>query len=60
MPIHPDTLSVLASEYVTGMTSIRGRRVQRLLKREFAIPSEARILISLATQPLAALNAHGA
>lgn len=36
MPIHPDTLSSLAREYASGMTSIRGRRVQRLLKREFA------------------------
>ena len=35
---HPDsdTLSSLASDYAKGMTSIRGRRVQRLLKREFA------------------------
>lgn len=32
----PDTLSWLASEYAKNMTSIRGRRVQRLLKREFA------------------------
>jgi hypothetical protein len=36
MPINPDTLSALASRYAEGMTSIRGRRVQRLLKREFA------------------------
>jgi len=36
MPIHPDTLAAVASEYAAGMTSIRGRRVQRLLKREFA------------------------
>jgi len=36
MPIHPDTLSSLASQYSLGMTSIRGRRVQRLLNREFA------------------------
>ena len=36
MPIDPDTLSSFASEYAKGMTSIRGRRVQRLLKREFA------------------------
>ena len=36
MPVHPDTLSALAADYSTGMTSIRGRRVQRLLKREFA------------------------
>ena len=36
MPIDPDTLSSFASEYAKEMTSIRGRRVQRLLKREFA------------------------
>ena len=36
MPIESDTLSSLASDYAKGMTSIRGRRVQRLLKREFA------------------------
>jgi hypothetical protein len=36
VPIEPDTLSSFASEYAKGMTSIRGRRVQRLLKREFA------------------------
>src|SRR5258706_3135593 len=36
MPIDSDTLSSLASDYAKGMTSIRGRRAQRLLKREFA------------------------
>jgi len=36
MPVDPDALSSLASDYARGMTSIRGRRVQRLLKREFA------------------------
>jgi len=36
VPIEPDTLSALASDHAKGMTSIRGRRVQRLLKREFA------------------------
>lgn len=36
MPIDPDTLASFASEYAKNMTSIRGRRVQRLLKREFA------------------------
>ena len=36
MPIDPETLSSFASEYAKDMTSIRGRRVQRLLKREFA------------------------
>ena len=36
MPIDSDTLSSLAGDYAKDMTSIRGRRVQRLLKREFA------------------------
>jgi hypothetical protein len=36
LTIGSDTLSSLASDYATGMTSIRGRRVQRLVKREFA------------------------
>ena len=35
MPIDPDTLASIASRYTQRMTSIRGRRVQRLLKREF-------------------------
>ena len=36
MPIDADALSAIAVEYAKGMTSIRGRRVQRLLMREFA------------------------
>lgn len=36
MTIDANALSSLANEYVKPMTSIRGRRVQRLLKREFA------------------------
>ncbi len=36
MPINPPILAAFASEYARGMPSIRGRRVQRLLKREFA------------------------
>jgi hypothetical protein len=36
MPIDPNTLAGLASDYAKRMTSIRGRRVQRLLKREFS------------------------
>lgn len=35
MTIDADTLAAIASEYAAGMTSIRGRRVQRLLMREF-------------------------
>jgi len=44
MPIDSDTLSSLASLYAQGMTSIRGRRVQRLLKREFAGAEQALIV----------------
>ena len=36
MPIDPTVLAALASDYAKPMTSIRGRRVQRLLRREFA------------------------
>ena len=36
MTISARALAQLASHYAQGMTSIRGRRVQRLLKREFA------------------------
>jgi hypothetical protein len=36
MPIAPSALASLASHYTKNMTSIRGRRVQRLVKREFA------------------------
>lgn len=36
MPMNFNALEALASEYTKPMTSIRGRRVQRLLKREFA------------------------
>lgn len=36
MAIDPQTLSALAADFARGMTGIRGRRVQRLLRREFA------------------------
>jgi len=36
MAIDPEVLSSLANQYVKPMTSIRGRRVQRLLNREYA------------------------
>lgn len=36
MPIDAETLSQLALNYASTMTSIRGRRIVRLLKREFA------------------------
>jgi hypothetical protein len=36
MPIDKKTLEAIARTYVSAMTSIRGRRVHRLLMREFA------------------------
>jgi hypothetical protein len=36
MPIAPSTLAALADSFVAPMTSIRGRRIRRLLLREFA------------------------
>lgn len=36
MPIDRDALDAIASAYVVGMTSIRGRRIHRLLLREWA------------------------
>jgi hypothetical protein len=36
MPIEADVLAATADAYVEPMTSIRGRRVRRLLMREFA------------------------
>jgi hypothetical protein len=36
MPIDKPTLDAIARAYVVGMTSIRGRRVHRLLMREWA------------------------
>ena len=36
MPVDPATLSLLSSEYTNNMTRIHGRRVARLVKREFA------------------------
>jgi hypothetical protein len=36
MPIDPEVLFLLARDYAKSMTSIRGRRVQRLLRREFS------------------------
>ena len=36
MPIDTETLAAMARTYVGAMTSIRGRRVHRLLMREFS------------------------
>ena len=55
MPVNPDTLSSLASQYAQGMTSIRGRRVQRLLRREFA-GAEHVLIMQTGTGPTAVLG----
>jgi hypothetical protein len=55
MPIDPDTLLSLASEYAKGMTSIRGRRVQRLVKREFA-GADYVLLVGVGSGPPAVLG----
>ena len=62
MTINPDTLSSLASEYAQSMTSIRGRRVQRLLKREFAGADEVAIVKAAGAVPTVVfgLSATGA
>ena len=51
MPIDPDTLASLAADYTRHMTSIRGRRVQRLLKREFAGADSVQIVATDAGMP---------
>jgi hypothetical protein len=60
---HPDsdTLSTLASDYAKGMTSVRGRRVQRLLKREFA-GAECVLMLQVGsgTSAVLGLSASGA
>jgi hypothetical protein len=61
MPIDSGTLSSLASTYAQGMTSIRGRRVQRLLKREFAGAEYVLMLqVGAATTAVLGLSASGA
>jgi len=61
MPIDPGALSAVAAAYAKGMTSIRGRRVQRLLTREFA-GAEQVILVQLddAGPAVLGLSAGGA
>ena len=44
MPIDPQELSLLAADYAKAMTSIRGRRIVRLIKREFAGADAVRIV----------------
>lgn len=61
MPIDSDTLSSLASDYAKGMTSIRGRRVQRLLKREFGGAEYVLMVqVGAGTPAVLGLSAHGA
>jgi hypothetical protein len=64
MPIDTKSLDTIAHDYVQAMTSIRGRRVHRLLMREFArfdhvLPALAedgsRVLLALAADGRAAL-----
>jgi hypothetical protein len=55
MPIDANALSALAAEYANGMTRIRGRRVQRLLKREFA-GAEYVLIVKLASGGSAVLG----
>ena len=61
MPINSDTLSSLANQYARGMTSIRGRRVQRLLKRELAGAEHVLIVqVGSGTTAVLGLSATGA
>jgi hypothetical protein len=55
MPIDPDALSSFATDFAKGMTSIRGRRVQRLLKREFA-GADAVLKLQVGSGTVAALG----
>jgi hypothetical protein len=55
MPIDVNALSSLAADYAKGMTSIRGRRVQRLLKREFA-GAECVLIVEVASSGSAVLG----
>jgi hypothetical protein len=44
MPIEPEELALLAARYARDMTSIRGRRIVRLIRREFAGADEVTII----------------
>lgn len=61
MTIDANALSSIALEYTKAMTSIRGRRVQRLVKREFT--GAAHVLLVGASSGVAAVlgvSAYGA
>ena len=60
MTIDTNDLSSLASAYARRMTRIRGRRVQRLLKREFA-GAQCVVVVPLGDSPaVLGLSASGA
>ena len=61
MPFDAAALSALAADYAKSMTSIRGRRVQRLLKREFAGAEHVLVVPSAGGRPaVLGLSATGA
>lgn len=51
MPIRPEALAQLASDYIKPMTSIRGRRIERLIKREFAGADQVTIVTDSEDRP---------
>jgi hypothetical protein len=51
MAISPETLAQLATEYADSMTSIRGRRIVRLIKREFGGADQVMIVSDRAGRP---------
>ncbi len=59
--VDTEALSLLARQYALGMTSIRGRRVQRLLKREFAGAGQVLLVqIDAGTTAVLGVSASGA
>lgn len=61
MPMDRTRLEAIATDYVCEMTSIRGRRVHRLILREFAGSEAVLAATAEAAGPaLVAIKAHGA
>ncbi|RQP25039.1 hypothetical protein [Piscinibacter terrae] len=61
MSIDPDALASLASQYTQHMTSIRARRVQRLVKREFGGADHVLIVqVGSGASAVLGLSANGA
>ena len=56
LAISPDALATVAAEFARTMTSIRGRRVQRLVKREFAGADEVFITPAAGANRMAVLG----